>query len=78
MLFPRVLYAQILIRRGIPFFKSAHRLQLLRQEQSLGQGLGTAGERLMDAIVLLSILFLFLTIVVRSGKDARAKLNGEE
>jgi len=32
----------------------------------------------MDAIVLLSILFLFLTIVVRSGKDARAKLNGEE
>jgi hypothetical protein len=32
----------------------------------------------MDAIVLLFILFTFITIVVRSGKDARAKLNGKE
>jgi hypothetical protein len=36
------------------------------------------GKRLMDAFVLLFILFLFLTIVVRSGKDSRAKLNGKE
>jgi hypothetical protein len=77
MFFSMVLYAQILTRRGT-FFESAHRLQLLRQEQSLGQGLGTARRRLMDAIVLLFILFLFITIVLRSGKDARAKLNGKE
>ena len=32
----------------------------------------------MDAIVLLFILFLFITIVLRSGKDARTKLNGKE
>ena len=32
----------------------------------------------MDAIVLMFISFLFITIVVRSGKDARAKLNGKE
>ena len=32
----------------------------------------------MDAIVLLFILLLFFTIVARSGKDARAKLNGKE
>ena len=37
-----VLCAQILTRRGISFLKSAHRLQLLRQEQSLGQELRTA------------------------------------
>jgi hypothetical protein len=73
-----VLYAQILTGSGIPFLKSAHRLLLSRQEQSLGQGLNTARKKLMDAFVLLLILFLFLTIVVRSGKDARAKLNGKE
>ena len=32
----------------------------------------------MDAVVLLFILFTFITFVVRSGKDARAKLNGKE
>jgi hypothetical protein len=73
-----VLYAQILARRDQPFFKSAHRLQLVRPEQSLGQGLGTARRKFMDAVVLLFILFTFITIVVRSGKDARAKLNGKE
>ena len=37
-----VLYAQIFTRRDKPPFKSAHRLQLVRPEQSLGQGLVTA------------------------------------
>jgi hypothetical protein len=32
----------------------------------------------MVAAVLLFILFTFITIVVRSRKDARAKLNGKE
>jgi hypothetical protein len=32
----------------------------------------------MDAVVLLFVLFTFIAIVVRSGKDARAKLNGKE
>jgi hypothetical protein len=32
----------------------------------------------MEAIVPLFIFFLFLTIGARSGKDARAKLNGKE
>ena len=32
----------------------------------------------MDAIVLLFILFLFITIVLRSGKDPRTKFDGKE